>query len=96
MVRGGVKCPKPIRLRKHIMIMTFIGSNGIAARKLKDIEWSDEETIYDTFLQVKAAVIKMFTDCNLVHGDLSEFNILYHENDIYIIDVSQVSLLIKL
>lgn len=54
MVRGGVKCPKPIRLRKHIMIMTFIGSNGIAARKLKDIEWSDQETIHDTFLQVKA------------------------------------------
>lgn len=54
MVRGGVKCPEPIRLRKHIMIMTFIGSNGIAARKLKDIEWNDQETIYDTFLQVKA------------------------------------------
>uniref|UniRef100_A0A0R3RXU0 Serine/threonine-protein kinase RIO3 n=1 Tax=Elaeophora elaphi TaxID=1147741 RepID=A0A0R3RXU0_9BILA len=89
MVRGGMKCPKPIRLRKHIMIMTFIGSNGIAARKLKDIEWDDQETIYDAFLQVKAAVIKMFNDCNLVHGDLSEFNILYHENDVYIIDVSQ-------
>ncbi|KAK6101252.1 RIO1 family protein [Brugia pahangi] len=89
MVRAGVKCPKPIRLRKHIMIMTFIGSNGIAARKLKDIEWIDQEIIYDTFLQVKAAMIKMFSDCNLVHGDLSEFNILYHENDVYIIDVSQ-------
>ncbi|VIO91092.1 RIO1 family protein [Brugia malayi] len=89
MVRAGVKCPKPIRLRKHIMIMTFIGSNGIAARKLKDIEWIDQEIIYDTFLQVKEAMIKMFSDCNLVHGDLSEFNILYHENDVYIIDVSQ-------
>ncbi|VBB28968.1 unnamed protein product [Acanthocheilonema viteae] len=89
MVRAGVKCPKPIRLRKHIMIMTFIGSNGFAARKLKDTEWNDQETIYDTFLQVKTAMIKMFTDCNLVHGDLSEFNILYHENDVYIIDVSQ-------
>lgn len=89
MIRGGVKCPKPIRLRKHIMIMTFIGSNGVAARKLKDIEWSDQEIIYDTFLQVKAAMVKMFTDCNLVHGDLSEFNILYHENNVYIIDVSQ-------
>lgn len=54
MVRAGVKCPIPIRLRKHIMIMTFIGSNGIAARKLKDIEWNDQETIYETFLQVKA------------------------------------------
>uniref|UniRef100_A0A1I8EUZ4 Serine/threonine-protein kinase RIO3 n=1 Tax=Wuchereria bancrofti TaxID=6293 RepID=A0A1I8EUZ4_WUCBA len=89
MVRAGVKCPKPIRRRKHIMIMTFIGSNGIAARKLKDIEWIDQEIIYDTFLQVKVAMIKMFSDCNLVHGDLSEFNILYHENDVYIIDVSQ-------
>ncbi|EFO27525.1 atypical/RIO/RIO3 protein kinase [Loa loa] len=89
MVRGGVKCPKPIRLRKHIMIMTFIGSNGIAARKLKDIEWSDQEIIYNTFLQVKAEMIKMFTNCNLVHGDLSEFNVLYHESDVYIIDVSQ-------
>lgn len=38
----------------------------------------------------------MFTDCNLVHGDLSEFNILYHENNVHIIDVSQVCLLIKL
>ncbi|VDK82375.1 unnamed protein product [Litomosoides sigmodontis] len=89
MVRAGVKCPIPIRLRKHIMIMTFIGSNGIAARKLKDIEWNDQEIIYETFLQVKAALVKMFTNCNLVHGDLSEFNILYHENDVYIIDVSQ-------
>lgn len=42
------------------------------------------------------AMMKMFTDCNLVHGDLSEFNILYHENDVYIIDVSQVILLLTL
>ncbi|VDN04180.1 unnamed protein product [Thelazia callipaeda] len=86
MIRAGVKCPEPIRLRRHIMIMTFIGSNGVAARKLKDIEWRDQKTIYQAFLQ---AVIKMFTDCNLVHGDLSEFNMLYYENHVYIIDVSQ-------
>ncbi|VDN39469.1 unnamed protein product [Gongylonema pulchrum] len=53
MVRGGVKCPEPIRLRKHIMIMSFIGSDGIAARKLKDVEWNDPEIIHDAFLQVK-------------------------------------------
>merc|ERR1712179_191250 len=31
----------------------------------------------------------MFRECKLVHADLSEFNLLYHEGRAYIIDVSQ-------
>jgi len=31
----------------------------------------------------------MFHVCKLVHGDLSEYNMLYHLGDAYIIDVSQ-------
>lgn len=31
----------------------------------------------------------MFHDCKLVHADLSEYNILYHDKELYIIDVSQ-------
>ena len=31
----------------------------------------------------------MFHECKLVHGDLSEFNLLYHEGQAYFIDVSQ-------
>lgn len=31
----------------------------------------------------------MFHTCKLVHADLSEYNILYHEEKLYIIDVSQ-------
>jgi len=31
----------------------------------------------------------MFHSCKLVHADLSEYNILYHEGDLFIIDVSQ-------
>lgn len=31
----------------------------------------------------------MFHTCKLVHADLSEYNILYHDNKLYIIDVSQ-------
>jgi RIO kinase 1 len=31
----------------------------------------------------------MFHACKLVHADLSEYNILYHEDRLYIIDVSQ-------
>jgi RIO kinase 1 len=31
----------------------------------------------------------MYHECNLVHGDLSEYNILWHDNRPVIIDVSQ-------
>ena len=34
-------------------------------------------------------VRKMFHECKLVHGDLSEFNMLYHNGKAYVIDVSQ-------
>jgi hypothetical protein len=31
----------------------------------------------------------MYHECNLVHGDLSEYNMLWHQGKIFIIDVSQ-------
>ena len=31
----------------------------------------------------------MYHECRLVHADLSEYNILYHDSHLYIIDVSQ-------
>lgn len=89
MMRAGLKCPQPIRLKKHVMVMSLIGSGGKAAPKLKSVEWDDEESKVDAFRQVREAMLRMFQDCCLVHGDLSEFNILYHQGEIYIIDVSQ-------
>ena len=34
-------------------------------------------------------VRKMYHECKLVHGDLSEYNMLYHQGEAFIIDVSQ-------
>ena len=32
---------------------------------------------------------KMYTKCRLIHADLSEYNMLWHDGNIYFIDVSQ-------
>lgn len=32
---------------------------------------------------------KLYLRCDLVHADLSEYNLLYHNNKIWVIDVSQ-------
>ncbi|VDD87641.1 unnamed protein product [Enterobius vermicularis] len=99
MVRAGIKCPEPVRLKKHVMLMSLIGSNGVAARKLKDVVWDDDEHKTDylsnqDFLKSECnmyfqAMTCMYEECRLVHGDLSEFNLLYHDGDVYVIDVSQ-------
>jgi len=34
-------------------------------------------------------VSQIFNDCRLVHGDLSEFNLLYNDKTVYVIDVAQ-------
>jgi len=31
----------------------------------------------------------LYQECRLIHADLSEYNLLYHNEKLYIIDVSQ-------
>jgi RIO kinase 1 len=59
-----------------------------ASPRLKDAEIpsSSCESLYT---ELVLTIRKMYHRCKLVHGDLSEYNILYHDEHLYIIDVSQ-------
>jgi len=84
----GLPCPSPVLLRKHVLLMTFIGEAGWPAPRLKEVELSESkarELYRDTVILIR----RMFHDCKLVHADLSEFNMLYHEGKVVVIDVSQ-------
>jgi RIO kinase 1 len=88
MIKAGIRVPKPIIAMNNVLIMEFIGSeDGSPAPRLKDVtEIADPEKIYE---QIIHEIRTMYLKAHLVHGDLSEFNILYWEERPIIIDVSQ-------
>lgn len=85
---AGIPCPTPILLKSHVLIMEFLGKNGWPSPRLKDANLSEKRT-REAYIQTVVIMRHMFQKCRLVHGDLSEYNLLWHDNEIYVIDVSQ-------
>ena len=71
----GIKCPSPMFHENNIVIMSFLGKQGLPFPKLIDsykfIE-NVEELMHDIIKDIK----KMNKN-GFVHGDLSEYNILF-------------------
>jgi RIO kinase 1 len=85
---AGIRCPAVLLLRLHVLVMEFIGRDGWAAPRLKDAALSLDK-LRECYLELIIQMRVLYQKCKLVHGDLSEYNILYFEGHLYIIDVSQ-------
>lgn len=59
-----------------------------ASPRLKDAIIPND-ALSSLYTELVLVVRRLFHCCKLVHADLSEYNILYHQNHLYIIDVSQ-------
>jgi RIO kinase 1 len=68
--------------------MEFLGEHGWPSPRLKDAQLS-ENKMRQAYVQTIFIMRHMFRRCKLVHGDLSEYNLLWHNNQVYVIDVSQ-------
>ncbi|KAG9237172.1 RIO1 family-domain-containing protein [Amylocarpus encephaloides] len=90
---AGIPCPEPIYLRLHVLVMCFLGDRkGWAAPRLRDAELSGDDVDEQwrvLYLQLLGLMRRMYQTCKLVHADLSEYNVLYHQKKLFIIDVSQ-------
>lgn len=85
---SGLNVPQPILLRGHVLLMSFIGKDSWPAPKLKDVQ-VNASAARKLYRECIIMMWTMYNKCKLVHADLSEFNILYHNGHIVIIDVSQ-------
>lgn len=67
--------------------MEFIGKDTIPAKRLRDVPMSVEKYC-EHYIEIIKMLRVMFLQAKLVHGDLSEYNLLYFEEKIIMIDVS--------
>lgn len=68
--------------------MSFIGSNGRSAPTLKDVI-GEPALFKNIWTKVVDLMVRLHRDCQLIHADLSEYNLLWYENKLWCIDVSQ-------
>ncbi|MEM2079628.1 MAG: serine protein kinase RIO, partial [Nitrososphaerota archaeon] len=88
MYEAGVSVPRPLAVHENILVMSFIGHDGVPAPLLKDLDL-DLGELERIFKKLLEDLRKMFQKARLVHGDLSEYNVMIWEGTHYIIDVSQ-------
>ncbi|SQD77387.1 PA4780 family RIO1-like protein kinase [Moritella yayanosii] len=85
---AGVRVPEPYGCFDGVLLMELVtDANGFAAPRLADVELSPEQAVID-HEKVIHYVRLMLCD-GLIHGDLSEFNVLVDEHGPVIIDLPQ-------
>ena len=84
--RAKVRVPKPIAVKNNVVVMEFIGKDGVNAASLKEQAPSDPAKVYEVLLTF---VERLYRKAELVHGDLSEYNIMMWKGKPVIFDVAQ-------
>jgi RIO kinase 1 len=82
----GVKVPQPIAVEKNILIMKFIGKNGVSAPLMREARLRNPKRVY---IQLLTYLKRLYRKGRLVHADLSEYNIMIQRGRPVIFDVSQ-------
>jgi RIO kinase 1 len=85
---AGVRVPKPYGCFDGVLLMELVtDENGDVAPRLNDVAMSEEQALDDHAVMMH--YIMCMLDAGLIHGDLSEFNVLVDEYGPVIIDLPQ-------
>jgi len=82
---AGIAVPEPLVWDRNILIMGFLGDGECPFPQIRSVELRDPEKTYTAIIDM---IDILYTKAELVHADLSEFNILYGDKP-YLIDMGQ-------
>ena len=87
---AGVRVPKAVACHQNLIVMEYIGTETSPAPMMRSVSLDNPSTVAETLL---GYVRTAYADAELVHGDLSEFNVLMDGDAPVVIDVGQAVLL---
>jgi RIO kinase 1 len=84
---SGALVPKPIAQIGNAVLMEYIGDLDAPAPLLREVTLP-AEAVQHLFVDVLKNIELLLT-CHRIHGDLSEYNMLYWQEQIFLIDFAQ-------
>jgi RIO kinase 1 len=83
--KAGVRVPEPYSFDRNILLMEFLGVGQAPFPQIREVNLPEPAA---TYLEIVGFMELLFSKARLVHGDLSEYNILYGDRP-YLIDMGQ-------
>jgi RIO kinase 1 len=80
-----VRVPSPERVEANVLVMEYIGDETRPAPLLREVELEDPHSVYNDVV----ANMRAIRESGLVHADLSEYNLLFWDERVIVIDVGQ-------
>ena len=78
----GLPVVKPIHVSKNVLVLEFVGENGVPTKTLVETEVDQED--YNSAITL---IERLYKEAKLVHGDFSEFNIFKTEKGLVLFDL---------
>jgi len=82
---AGVRVPEPIAVERNVLVMELVGLVEDRARRLAEVNVENPETAFE----VVREYMRRLYGAGLVHGDLSEYNLIIHDGELVVIDMGQ-------
>ncbi|MFB6118862.1 serine/threonine-protein kinase Rio1 [Halosegnis sp.] len=82
---AGVRVPAPVAVQRNVLVMEFLGHVGQRARRLNEVDVENPETAFEVVREYMRRLYR----AGLIHGDLSEYNVVVHDDALYLLDLGQ-------
>jgi RIO kinase 1 len=86
MRKHGVRVPESLATHKNVLIMEYLGDETGPSPRLRDVIVDDPQKLYNDLLQQLRII---WHDAGLAHADFSDYNIMIHQGEAWIIDAGQ-------
>ena len=83
--QAGVRVPEPTAVERNVLVMELVGLVEDRARRLAEVDVENPQTAYE----VVREYMRRLYGAGLVHGDLSEYNMIIHDGELVVIDLGQ-------